>query len=96
MILCQLTDLHIRAPGSLAYGRVDTNKFFEADGRVVEERQPFIRGGVHSPLSREELESKFRGNTAYGRWSEPASARLLAATRSLFDGPVDLSAFRPA
>jgi Flp pilus assembly protein TadD len=30
MILCQLTDLHIRAPGSLAYGRVDTNAFFEA------------------------------------------------------------------
>ena len=29
MILCQLTDLHIRAPGSLAYGRVDTNRFFE-------------------------------------------------------------------
>lgn len=30
MILCQLTDLHIRAPGSLAYGRVDTHRFFEA------------------------------------------------------------------
>jgi len=30
MILCQLTDLHIRAPGSLAYGRVDTNRFFAA------------------------------------------------------------------
>ncbi len=30
MILCQLTDLHIRAPGSLAYGRVDTNRFFES------------------------------------------------------------------
>lgn len=29
MILCQLTDLHIRAPGSLAYGRVDTNRYFE-------------------------------------------------------------------
>ena len=28
MILCQLTDLHLRAPGSLAYGRVDTNDFF--------------------------------------------------------------------
>ena len=28
MILCQLTDLHIRAAGSLAYGRVDTNQFF--------------------------------------------------------------------
>ena len=30
MIVCQLTDLHIRAPGSLAYGRVDTNRFFES------------------------------------------------------------------
>lgn len=28
MIICQLTDMHIRAPGSLAYGRVDTNRFF--------------------------------------------------------------------
>ena len=28
MILCQITDLHIRAPGRLAYGRVDTNGFF--------------------------------------------------------------------
>jgi len=28
MILCQITDLHIRPPGSLAYGRVDTNGFF--------------------------------------------------------------------
>ena len=30
MIVCQLTDLHLRAPGSLAYGRVDTNRFFDA------------------------------------------------------------------
>ena len=30
MMLCQLTDLHIRVRGSLAYGRVDTNRFFEA------------------------------------------------------------------
>ena len=28
MMLCQLTDLHIRAAGSLAYGRVDTHRFF--------------------------------------------------------------------
>jgi 3',5'-cyclic-AMP phosphodiesterase len=28
MTLCQLSDLHLRAPGSLAYGRVDTNVFF--------------------------------------------------------------------
>ena len=30
MIICQLTDMHIRAPGSLAYGRVDTNGYFAA------------------------------------------------------------------
>ena len=30
MIICQLTDMHIRVPGSLAYGRVDTNHFFNA------------------------------------------------------------------
>ncbi len=30
MIICQLTDMHIRAPGSLAYGRVDTNQFFNS------------------------------------------------------------------
>ena len=29
MIVCQLSDLHLRAPGSLAYGRVDTNRFFD-------------------------------------------------------------------
>lgn len=34
MILCQLTDMHIRAPGSLAYGRVDTNQFF---GEAIEQ-----------------------------------------------------------
>jgi 2-methylcitrate dehydratase PrpD len=65
-----------------------------ADGRVVEERQPFIRGGVHAPLSREELEAKFSGNTTYGGWTPARSDRLLAATRSLFDRPIDLAAFR--
>ena len=28
MILCQLTDLHLRPPGKMAYGRVDTNRCF--------------------------------------------------------------------
>ena len=41
------------------------------DGRVFEERQPHIRGGVHEPLTREDIEGKFRGNadTAGGRRS---------------------------
>jgi 2-methylcitrate dehydratase PrpD len=33
-----------------------------ADGRVVRERQDRPRGGPDAPLSREELEAKFRGN----------------------------------
>lgn len=32
------------------------------DGRVVEERQDHPRGGPHFPMTREELEAKFRGN----------------------------------
>jgi 2-methylcitrate dehydratase PrpD len=33
-----------------------------ADGRVLRERQDRPRGGPDAPLTREELEAKFRGN----------------------------------
>jgi 2-methylcitrate dehydratase PrpD len=64
------------------------------DGRVFEERQPHIRGGVHEPLAREDLERKFRGNAAYGGWSAPLADRFLAFAREAFDGTMDLSSFR--
>jgi 2-methylcitrate dehydratase PrpD len=64
------------------------------DGRVFEERQPHIRGGVHEPLSREEFEQKFRGNVRYGGWSESNAGRFLPFAKSVFDGRLDLSAFR--
>jgi 2-methylcitrate dehydratase PrpD len=64
------------------------------DGRVFEERQPHIRGGVHEPLSRVEIENKFRGNAQYGGWSAQRSDELLRAARSAFDGPLDTSVFR--
>jgi 2-methylcitrate dehydratase PrpD len=35
-----------------------------ADGRVIVERQEHSRGGPGDPMSREELEAKFRGNAA--------------------------------
>jgi 2-methylcitrate dehydratase PrpD len=35
-----------------------------ADGQVLRERQDRPRGGPDAPLSREELEAKFRGNAA--------------------------------
>jgi 2-methylcitrate dehydratase PrpD len=64
------------------------------DGRVFEERQPHIRGGVHEPLAREEIEQKFRGNTRYGGWHPARADALLQFARSAFDQAVDLSEFR--
>ena len=64
------------------------------DGRVFEERQPHIRGGVQEPLTHEDIEGKFRGNAAYGGWPAPLADRFLAFAKEAFDGPLDLSAFR--
>ena len=64
------------------------------DGRVLEERQPHIRGGMHEPLTRDEIERKFLGNALHGGWSAQRTADLLRALRSLFAGAPDLSAFR--
>jgi 2-methylcitrate dehydratase PrpD len=64
------------------------------DGRVFEERQPHIRGGVHEPLAREEIERKFRGNAAHGGWSAPLADSFLAFAKEAFDGKMDLSSFR--
>jgi 2-methylcitrate dehydratase PrpD len=64
------------------------------DGRVFEDRQPHIRGGVHEPLAREEIERKFRSNAAYGGWDKARAERFLQFARNAFDGPVDLSGFR--
>jgi 2-methylcitrate dehydratase PrpD len=64
------------------------------DGRVFEERQPHIRGGVHEPLAPGELERKFRGNAAYGGWPELLADQFLAFSMEAFDGPVDLAPYR--
>jgi 2-methylcitrate dehydratase PrpD len=64
------------------------------DGRVFEERQPHIRGGVHEPLGRAELERKFRANAAYGGWDAAQAERFLRFAQRAFDGPLDLAGFR--
>ncbi len=61
------------------------------DGRVFEERQPHIRGGVHEPLTREDIERKFLSNARYGGWEPARAERFLDSAKRLFDGPVDLS-----
>ena len=61
------------------------------DGRVLEERQPHIRGGVHEPLSRDDLERKFLGNAEHGGWPADGSRRFLQRLDTFFDGSLDLS-----
>jgi 2-methylcitrate dehydratase PrpD len=64
------------------------------DGSSVEERQANFRGGAHDPLSRADLEEKFRLNCAYGGWPKERAEEFLAFSRKVFDQKVDLSRFR--
>jgi 2-methylcitrate dehydratase PrpD len=64
------------------------------DGRVLEERQPHIRGGSREPLSRADIETKFRQNCEYGGWPKERADRFLAAVPKFFDGPLDLALLR--
>ena len=64
------------------------------DGRVFEERQPHIRGGVHEPLQRAELERKFRGNAAWGGWPAALADRFLEFSGGAFHGTLDLAPYR--
>jgi len=64
------------------------------DARVFEERQPHIRGGVHEPLSRADIERKFAGNARHGGWGEAQIERFLEFAQSAYVKPPDLSGFR--
>jgi 2-methylcitrate dehydratase PrpD len=64
------------------------------DGREVEERQAHMRGGAHEPLTRADIEEKFRLNCAHGGWSAAQVERFLGFARGAFDARVDLAAFR--
>jgi len=64
------------------------------DGRIVEERQPHLRGGAREPLSRAELEAKAASNLRSGGWTETQTEPALALARRLWDGPVDLAFLR--
>ena len=65
-----------------------------ADGRLVEERQPHLRGGAREPLTRADLEEKLRSNARAGGWPDERVAPALALARTLWDGAVDLAVLR--
>jgi hypothetical protein len=64
------------------------------NGKFLEERQPHIRGGVHEPLSRADVEEKFRLNCAYGGWPAGRGEEFLQWAKTAFDRPIDLRPFR--
>jgi 2-methylcitrate dehydratase PrpD len=64
------------------------------DGRVFEERQPHIRGGVQEPLTRDDIERKFRGNARHGGWDDALSGRFLRFAATAFDAGVEMGGFR--
>lgn len=64
------------------------------DGHVVEERQPHIRGGAQEPLSRADIEDKFRLNAKFGGWSEKQCGGFLQSVPGFFAGRLDLGHLR--
>ncbi len=64
------------------------------DGRVVEERQPHLRGGAHEPLTRQDVTDKFALNAQHGGWSRSQSEAALKLLAGLYRGRIDLSGLR--
>jgi 2-methylcitrate dehydratase PrpD len=64
------------------------------DGTVVEERQPYMRGGAREPLTRADIQDKFLLNAIHGGWTPARAAQALKFIGTLFDGPVELTALR--
>jgi 2-methylcitrate dehydratase PrpD len=64
------------------------------DGRTLEERQGHMRGGVEEPLTRADIEEKFRLNCAYGGWEKAKAEKFLAWAKGAFDSArIDLRPF---
>jgi len=63
-------------------------------GGVVEERQPYLRGGAREPLTRQDVIDKFRLNAQHGGWSAEQSDAALKLLAGLYNGRVDLGLLR--
>ena len=64
------------------------------DGSVIEERQPYLRGGAQEPLTREDVTDKFALNAEHGGWTRTQSDATLKLLAGLYQGKIDLSALR--
>src|SRR6187397_178097 len=64
------------------------------DGSVVEDRQPYLRGGAQEPLTRQDVTDKFLLNAEHGGWSALQSDAALKLMAGLYQGKIDLGALR--
>jgi 2-methylcitrate dehydratase PrpD len=64
------------------------------DGSVIEERQPYMRGGAREPLTRQDVTDKFVLNTQHGGWSKAQSDGALKLMAGLYGDKIDLSSLR--
>jgi 2-methylcitrate dehydratase PrpD len=64
------------------------------DGRVIEERQPHLRGGAKEPLTRQDVTDKFALNVEHGGWNKAQGDVALKLLAGLYQGKIDLGALR--
>jgi 2-methylcitrate dehydratase PrpD len=64
------------------------------DGCVIEERQPYLRGGAQEPLTRQDVTDKFALNARHGGWTRAQSDATLGMLTELYQGKLDLSSLR--
>jgi 2-methylcitrate dehydratase PrpD len=64
------------------------------DGSVIEERQPYLRGGAQEPLTRQDVIDKFALNAQHGGWTRGQSDATLKLLARLYQGKMDLSSLR--
>jgi len=107
--LAQFTDEKVRDPRILTLARkisyiIDPDNEYPRnysghikvtlkDGEVIELRQPHMRGGMHEPLSDQEITDKFFSNAAHGGWPRERAEKLLAFCHGLGRQP-DLAGLR--
>jgi len=64
------------------------------DGSVIEERQPYLRGGAQEPLTRQDVMQKFALNARHGGWTTAQSDATLGLLATFYNGRIDLSTLR--
>jgi 2-methylcitrate dehydratase PrpD len=64
------------------------------DGSVIEERQPYLRGGAQEPLTRQDVTDKFVLNVQHGGWTKTQGDATLKLLAGLYRAKIDLSPLR--